>query len=308
MNTNTETTMKKPMLLDGGTGTLLWAYAEEAGIPKTAVWTYNYDHPELVLRLHREYLEAGAETILANMFGVNGPNVERAASAHTVAEEVTEALRLAKRAAREFAAGRTDGAAPGPLPKVAADIGPLSTLLAPYGKTTKEECARIYGEIADAVFAEGADLVAFETFMDLEMMRIAVTAANGSFERFRAAHPDAVKPPFLCSMTFEKRHRTMMGDTVSKIAETLAGLGADAVGMNCSYGPAEAVSIIRDFAEKTDLPLFVKPNAGMNGVVFGPAEYAAELAPAFGLVSYVGGCCGTDPAYIRELRKRIGER
>jgi 5-methyltetrahydrofolate--homocysteine methyltransferase len=299
MNTNTETTMKKPMLLDGGTGTLLWAYAEEAGIPKTAVWTYNFDHPELVLRLHKEYLEAGAETILANMFGVNGPNVERSASTHTVSEEVAEALRLAKRTVREFGE---------PNRKVAADIGPLSTLLAPYGKTTKEECARIYGEIADAVFAEGADLVASETFMDLEMMRIAVTAANGSFERFRAAHPDAVKPPFLCSMTFEKRHRTMMGDTVSKIAETLTGLGADAVGMNCSYGPAEAVSIIRDFAEKTDLPLFVKPNAGMNGVVFGPAEYAAELAPAFGLVSYVGGCCGTDPAYIRELRKRIDVR
>ncbi len=288
--------MTRPMLLDGGTGTLLWVYAEEAGIPKTAVWTYNFDHPELVLRLHKEYLEAGAETILANMFGVNGPNVERSASTHTVSEEVAEALRLAKRAVREFGE---------PNRKVAADIGPLSTLLAPYGKTTKEECARIYGEIADAAFAEGADYVAFETFMDLEMIRIAVTAATESFERFRASHPDAVKPPFLCSMTFEKRHRTMMGDTVSKIAETLAGLGADAVGMNCSYGPAEAVSIIRDFAEKTGLPLFVKPNAGMNDIVFGPADYADELAPALELVSYVGGCCGTDPAYIRELRARI---
>ncbi len=297
----------RPVLLDGGTGTLLWAYAEEAGIPKVPVWTYNLDHPELVLRLHKEYLAAGSEMILANMFGVNGPNVARS-SEHTVAEEVTAALRLAKQAAREFAAERNAAGEAAETAKVAADIGPLSTLLAPYGKLSKEECASIYGEIADAVFAEGCDAVAFETFMDLGMIRIAVTAVNESFERFRETHPEAVKPPLICSMTFEKRHRTMMGDTVSGIAETLRSLGASAVGMNCSYGPAEAASIIRDFREKTDLPLFVKPNAGMNDTVFGPEEYADELAPALGLVSYVGGCCGTDPAYIRVLRERIGKR
>ena len=138
----------------------------------------------------------------------------------------------------------------------------------------------------------GADSIALETFMDLEMLRIAVEAAK----------PFGL--PLMCSMTFEKRQRTMMGDTIEKICASMEEAGAMAVGMNCSYGPVKALEIIKSFSEKTSLPLYYKPNAGM-GEDYSAEQFAREVEPALELVSFVGGCCGCDESYIKELGKLL---
>jgi len=117
--------------------------------------------------------------------------------------------------------------------------------------------------------------------------------------------------PVFCTMTFEARGRTMMGNRVEDIAEELSELGVDAVGLNCSLGPVDALPIIREFAESTDLPLIFKPNAGKpvlaeDGSVVSPysaGDFAADVEPVLDLVTYLGGCCGSSPDYIKELKQ-----
>lgn len=277
-------------LLDGAAGTYLWKLAEEKGYAKDPVWKYNVEHPELVSRLAKDYIAAGAEIILANTFGANGPAVSRS-SGYSVAQVVGEGVRLAK----EAAAG-TDV-------KVALDIGPLTVMMEPYGDLTEEEAEEIFREQIGAGMSEGPDLVILETFMDLEMLKVAARVAK------------SYGVPVLCTMTFEARGRTMMGNSVEDIVEELTELGVDGLGLNCSLGPVDALPLIRAFAEATDLPLVFKPNAGLptldeNGhetAAYSAQTFVSEVEPALELVRFVGGCCGSDPEYIRALRARLAE-
>ena len=273
------------ILLDGAQGTRLWALAEEAGGAREPVWKYNVNRPEIVKQMHREYLEAGAQIISANTFSANRLSL-KSSPGYTVEQVVREAVAIAKDAASPYGA------------KTALDIGPLSVLLEPYGSLEEDEAAEIFGEILKSGVAAGAELIFFETFIDMEMMLIAAREAK------------KYDLPVVCSMSFEKRGRTMLGNSVEDIVETLSPLGIDGVGMNCSLGPEPALQVIREFAENTDLPLFFKPNAGMpaqtpaGDTVYDctPERFAAELAPAAPLVRWLGGCCGTDAAYIRALK------
>lgn len=266
---------RKIFLMDGAAGTTLWELAEQKGIERLPVWRYNIEHPELVLELHRRYIEAGCDMIQTNTFSVNAHSVKRS-SDYSVKEVVGAAVKLAKQAVE------------GTDIKVYLSLGPLATLLEPYGKLTKAETFEIYTELVSAGAAEGADFVVLETFMDLEMMKVAAQAAK----QFGL--------PLICSMTFEKRRRTMMGNTVQQIVDALSPLGLAAIGMNCSHGPVQAMEIIKEFSEKTDLPLYFKPNSGM-GESYGPEQFAEEVSPALEFVSYVGGCCGCDDSYIKKL-------
>ena len=280
--------MKKPILLDGAGGTSLWNMAEEQGFAKDPVWKYNVDHPELVKRLAESYIEAGSQIIYTNTFGANRHAVARS-SDYTVEQVVSAGVRIAKEAAA------------GSGVRVALDVGPLSVLMEPYGDLSEEEVAEIYREQIGAGVSEGPDLIVLETFMDLEMLKVA-TAVAGSYGL-----------PVLCTMTFEARGRTMMGNRVEDIAEELSDLGVDGIGLNCSLGPVEAIPIIRAFAENTDLPLVFKPNAGKpvlaedGGMVspYSAADFAADVEPVLDIVTYLGGCCGSDPDYIRELKRVI---
>lgn len=271
--------MKHIHLLDGSAGTALWAMAEAAGVPKKSVWMYNIEHPEFVLELHRRYVEAGSEMIQANTFSANRMSVERE-SDYSVEEIVTAAVRLAKQA--------TEGTAV----KVYATFGPLLQLMEPYGKLTAAQVEETYSELASAAVNAGADFIVLETFMDVRMAEIAAKASK----KFGI--------PVICSMTFEKRHRTMMGDTVKKIVDTLTPLGIDGLGMNCSAGPVEGLEIIKEFSESTELPLYFKPNSGM-GENYSAKQFAEELAPALPLVTYIGGCCGSNEEYIKEIKKLL---
>ena len=270
---------KKPILLDGSAGTALWAMAEERGIAREPVWKYNIEHPELVLELHRRYIAAGSEMIQTNTFSANPQSVSRS-SAYDCADVICEGVKLAKKAAE------------GTDVKVYLSSGPLSALLEPFGKLTKKETEQAYTLICDAAKDAGADYIMLETFMDVEMMKIAAACA--------------VKTglPTVCSMTFEKRRRTMIGDTVEKIVKTLEPLGIAGIGMNCSFGPVKALEVIREYASLTHLPLYFKPNSGI-GKSYSAQMFADEVAPALELVSFVGGCCGCDESYISKLREII---
>ena len=280
----------KITLLDGGCGTEMWKHAGEAGLPRVAAWRYNIEHPEIVTKVYQSYIEAGSDIFATNTFAANRLAVEREAPGHTVPEVVKAAVNLAKEAT-----SGTDA-------RFALDVGPLTQLLKPFGPLSKEDCESIYREQIGAGVEEGADLVFLETFMDLEMMKIAANIAK-SF---------GVK--VFASMTFEKKRRTLMGNSVKQIVKELGKIGVDAVGMNCSLGPDMANEIIEEYASLTDMPLFYKPNAGMpilqdDGTDFypcGPEQFAEEIAPVLDKVSYLGGCCGSTPEHIKVLRAAIG--
>ena len=281
--------MKKDiLLLDGASGTHLWNMAEEQGFAKDPVWKYNVDHPELVKRLAEEYIAAGSQIIYTNTFGANCHAVAKS-SQYTVEQVVSAGVRIAKEAAA------------GTGVKVALDVGPLSVLMEPYGDLTEEEAEEIFRQQIGAGMTENPDLIVLETFMDLEMLKVAAGVAK------------SCGVPVLCTMTFEARGRTMMGNRVEDIVEELSELGVDGVGLNCSLGPVDALPIIREFAEHTDLPLVFKPNAGKpvlaeDGSVISPysaVDFANDVAPVLDLVTYLGGCCGSSPEYISVLQQGI---
>ncbi len=263
-------------------GTKLWEKAEN----RVPVWRYNVENPAIVSDVTREYVEAGSEIVQANTFGANRCAVQK--SGRGVGEIVSAGVRLAK----EAAAGRA---------KVSLSVGPLPILMEPYGDLTEEEAAEMFAEQIAPGVAEGADLIAFETFMDADMLRVAVETAS----RFNL--------PVLATMTFTEAGKTIMGHSVERFVESMEGLPVSAVGINCSLGPEKAVPIIASFEQFTDLPLIFKPNAGKpveeNGksrVEYDIDTFVSESMRALDYnVKYIGGCCGSSPDYIRAMIRRI---
>ena len=281
--------MKKITLLDGPVGTALWAKAERDGFKKDPVWKYNVEHPEIVAELAREYAEAGSEIILTNTFGANTPAVKRSSS-YDAGDVIREGVRITKAALQ------------GTGKKTALAFGPLSMLLEPYGDLEEDECAEIYREILRAGAEEHPDYIYLMTFMDLAMMKIAAEEAK----RFDI--------PLFCSLTFETRGRTILGNSVDDMIDELTPLGLAGIGMNCSLGPDLAVPVMREFAGKTDVPLLFKPNAGKpilaadgtTATTYDAKVFADDIMPALEFVDYIGSCCGGDPSYIREIASRLG--
>lgn len=274
---------KKVVLLDGAAGTSLW---EKTGDTRP-VWTYNVDRPEAVKELNREYVAAGSEIILANTFCANAPAVEK--EGYNVHEVITRGMRLAKAAAE------------GHRVKVGLCAGPLTSLLKPFGDVTHERAAEIYREMFEAGMEEKPDLIALITFMDLEMISIALREAV----RFNL--------PVFCSMSFTKFGKTMMGNNVEKICARLEGEGASVVGLNCSLGPDAALPILQKFIDTAKVPVMFKPNAGLpneNGdSSFDADVFAKDIVKAADMgAAYVGGCCGTNAQYIARAAKLLAER
>ena len=270
------------VFLDGGMGTMLQA----AGLPVgMSPMLWNLTAPEKIAGVHRQYIDAGTQIIYTNTFGANRIKLGDEA-------EVGEVVRAAVAAAKSAAAG-TDV-------KVALDIGPIGQLLEPLGTLTFEEAYDIFREIAVAGAEAGADLAVVETMSDLYEVKAAVLALKENTDL-----------PVWVTMTFEASGRTFLGVSVPAMALTLDGLGVDAMGFNCSLGPKQLMPMVAELRRWTDLPLILKPNAGLPDPETGaytitPEEFALEMREAAELgVRYVGGCCGTDPGFIAALRQAL---
>ena len=273
------------VILDGAMGTMLQQKGMEVG---TVPETLNILKPEWIVDIHRQYIEAGSQIVYANTFGAN--RLKMTGTDFTVAEIVEAAIKNARKAA-EIASAPHKAA-------IALDMGPIGQLLEPTGSLTFEEAYDIYREIVEA--GKDADLIIIETMTDLYETKAAVLAAKENSNL-----------PVFVTMTFEENGRTFTGCSVSAMCLTLCGLGVDALGVNCSLGPKDLVPIVEEISKWSDVPIIVKPNAGLpdpvtNAYNVDPEEFAnscASMLP-FG-AQILGGCCGTNPSYIASLRQML---
>ena len=273
---------KRFVLLDGGMGTQLQTRGLQPGQkPELAA----LEMPDTLTAIHGDYARAGADILLANTFGANAKKL--AGCPCTVEQVVSASIACARSAAAETGA------------LVALDIGPLGELLVPAGTLSFEDAYAEFAQVIRAGAAAGADLVFLETMTDLYELKAAILAAK-----------ENCALPVFTSMSFESRGRTFTGCTVESYAVTAAGLGADAVGINCSLGPKEILPFAQRLCRSVPagVPVFVKPNAGLpnpdGSYNLNAEEFAAEMKAYASIgVSMVGGCCGTTPAFIAKLQQ-----
>ena len=269
------------ILLDGGMGTMLQAAGLKLGARPEEL---NITDPALIEGIHGQYAAAGSRIVNANTFGASAHKLT--GSAYTLEQIITAGIENCKRACAPYGA------------LTALDVGPLGELLEPSGTLAFEDAVAEYARIVKAGEAAGADLIFFETYTDLYELKAALLAAK-----------ENTHLPILASMSFEAGGRTFTGCTVESFAATARGLGADAVGINCSLGPKEIFPMAKRLAEAVpgNFPVFVKPNAGLpradgSGYDITPQLFALQMKPYRELHLFAaGGCCGTTPEFIKLL-------
>ncbi|MGQ9904182.1 MAG: homocysteine S-methyltransferase family protein [Anaerolineae bacterium] len=276
-----------PVLTDGAWGTMLQSLGLPVGDCPDA---WNLVCPERVEQVARAYVDAGSQIILTNTFGANRITLERHGLASQAAAINRAGVEISKRAAAERA-------------KVFASIGPSGKMLM-MGEVSEEDLRAAFEEQAQALAAGGADGIVIETMSDLGEIKVALAAAK------------ATGLPVVASMTFDSgknKDRTLMGVTPEEAAEELANAGADAIGANCGQGIEGYVSICKRLHAATALPVWIKPNAGLPEMVNGQIMYRvtpqafAAYAPAMrnAGASFLGGCCGSNPDFIRALAEAL---
>ncbi len=286
--------LSRPVLADGAMGTVLYA----RGIFINRCYDeLNLSDPGLILSIHEEYLQAGAEILETNTFGANRFRLARHGLAGKVAEINAAGVRLARQAAEHLKEKQAGDA------WVGGSIGPLGVRLEPLGKTGLDEARAAFAEQISALAGAGADLLIIETMPALNEAREALTAA-------REMAPDL---PVLVMVTVDDESNCLDGSSPEHAAALLTEWGAGAIGVNCSTGPATVLTAIEAMRKATTLPLAAMPNAGMPRAVEGrniylcSPEYMASFARkaiAAG-AQIVGGCCGTTPNHIRAMRSAM---
>ena len=275
---------KEFILLDGAMGTMLQREGLEAGdLPETL----GIEKPKAIETIHKKYIDAGSQIVYSNTFGANAYKMKD--SGYTVDELIKAAVKNAKNATKG-----TDAL-------VALDIGPIGKLLEPTGDLKFEEAYEIFKE--QVIAGKDADLIVFETMTDLYELKAGVLAAKENSDL-----------PVICTMTFEENLRTFTGCTISSMAITMEGLGVDALGVNCSLGPKELFDIVKELSKWTNLPIIVKPNAGLPNPDTGEYDistedftFYVEKFIQFG-VKIFGGCCGTSPEYIKAVYEMLKDK
>ena len=276
------------LIADGAWGTELLRRGLMQGSPPDE---WNLTHPEIVRDITREYLEAGSAVILTNTFGANRYRLE--------AHGLSDRLREINMKAAEIARGVVAESA-----VVAGDIGPSGHLIA-LGEVTEEELRAAFAEQARALRDGGVDWIVIETMTDVEEMAIAVGAAR-----------EATGLPVVASMSYNrtpKGFRTMMGDTPETCVRRAESEGASLIGANCGIGIEDYVPLAPILRGLTTLPVWIKANAGIPRIVGGkvtfplsPEQFASFVPDLVAEgVDVIGGCCGTDPSFIREIRREI---
>jgi homocysteine S-methyltransferase len=284
-----------PVLADGAMGTMIHA---RAGSSIDACFDFfNIIRPDVIVDIHRAYLDAGADLIETNTFGANRVKLAEYGLENQVAAINRAGVELARQSARD--AGRESV-------YIAGSVGPLGTGLAPYGRIKPDEARAIFSASITALAHAGVDVLVFETFSDLDELLIALTSA-------RAAAPDT---PVIAQMTFGPDDRTRIGYNPARVARDLHAAGAHVIGVNCSGGPAQISRVIQAMmAAVPEARYSAMPNAGFPQTIGGrtmyPAttDYFADFASALKAlgVSVIGGCCGTTPRHIDAMRAALDD-
>lgn len=279
------------IFLDGATGSNLLMRGMPGGVCPEK-WISG--HPDVLIGLQKEYVEAGTDILYAPTFTANRIKLAE----YGLEQEIRELNLSLVAASREAAGGRA---------MVAGDLTMTGEQLAPLGHLDFEELITVYKEQIGYLAEAGVDLLVVETMMSLQESRAALIAAKETV-------PDL---PVMVTMTFETDERSLFGTDAQTAAVVLSSLGADAVGANCSTGPAQMAGVIRQMAEVTDIPIIAKPNAGLPSLnakgetvyEMEPEEFREEMALLREAgASILGGCCGTTPAHIRALTQEFAEK
>lgn len=275
------------VVLDGGMGTLL----QKAGLPLGELpERWNLTHAETVREIHTAYFNAGSNVVATNTFGAN-----RLKFNESELEEIIRAAIENARAAASRSKGKQEKF-------VALDIGPTGKLLKPYGDFDFEEAVALFAETVRLGVKYGADLVLIETMGDSYETKAALLAVKENCDL-----------PVLVSCAYYADEKLMTGASPEAMVALVEGMGADAVGVNCSLGPRQMRGIVERLLKSASIPVLVKPNAGLP-VTRGTRTYYdvnkekfADATAEFVALGarLVGGCCGTTPDYIKELVKRI---
>ena len=268
------------VIFDGAMGTRLY----DKGVFINRVFDeLNLSQPALVKEIHKEYLDAGAMVLETNSFGANRFKL----APHGLADKLEAINFQAAKIAKEIA---------GDNAYVCGSIGPLGARIEPMGKITADEAEKAFAEQASALLAGGVDLLAFETFVDINELEIAVKAARKLTDK-----------PIIASMTIGEDFCTIYGTNLETISSKLNNSGADIIGLNCSVGPKIMFDAMEKLRELTNLPLIAQPNAGLPRMVENRTiylcnpEYFGEYAKRFIQIGVriLGGCCGTTPDHIK---------
>jgi len=282
------------MLADGAMGTVLYA----RGVFINRCYDeLNLSEPGLILSIHEEYLQAGAEILETNTFGANRFRLARHGLAGRVAEINAAGVKLARQAVAHLKEKQAGEA------WVAGSVGPLGVRLEPLGPTSLAEAREAFVEQIQALAFAGADLLVIET----------MPALNEAREALEAARATAPGLPVLVMVTVDDESNCLDGSSPQQAAALLTEWGATAIGVNCSTGPATVLTAIEAMRASTELPLAAMPNAGMPHAVEGrniylcSPEYMASFARKAirAGVQIVGGCCGTTPNHIRAMRSAM---
>lgn len=273
------------LLFDGGTGSLL----QEAGLkPGELPETWNISRPDIIKKLHADYLRAGCDIIKTNTFGANRFKYN-SETKFNLNEIVTAAMEHAKSAVREAGRGY-----------VALDLGPTGKLLKPMGQLGFEEAVSVFREVVEIGASQGADLILIETMSDTYEMKAAVLAAK-----------EAADLPVFATVILDEKGKMLTGGTPQAVIGLLEGLGVDGLGMNCGLGPVQMKPYVREFLKHASVPVIVNPNAGLprsegGKTVYdiGPDEFESAMKEILDLgISMAGGCCGTTPEHIKRLNR-----
>lgn len=285
---------KKIVICDGAMGTMLQKQPVPPGKHPELL---NLTHPEVIEGIFTEYFDAGSDFVATNTFGAN--RYKLADSGHSVAEVVTAAVNVARRAAdkAEKSTGR---------PRcVALDISPIGRIMEPTGDLTFEEAYDIYTEIIEAGSTAGADFLLFETYTDLAELRAGIIAAK-----------EHSRLPIFATVTFQEDGRMLMGADPETVVNVLQDMGIDALGVNCSLGPRQMVPIAEQILAESHLPVIVQPNAGLPRIENGKTVFDVTIREYTEIMTQLvdkgvrvaGGCCGTDPDYIASLAQALNSR
>ncbi len=273
------------LFLDGGMGTLL---QKKGLLPGELPETWNLSHPEVITEIHRDYYNAGSNVVSTNTFGANLLKFSK----QELKDIINAAVLNARKAAEESSGTQKKW--------VALDIGPSGRMLAPYGDFDFEDAVSLFAETIKLGAEAGVDLILIETMNDSYETKAALLAAKENCDL-----------PVFVSNAYSADGKLMTGASPAAMVAMLEGMGADAIGVNCSLGPKALMPIVQEYLKYSSLPILVKPNAGLPKAVDGKTiydvsaeEFADEVCDMVKTgVRICGGCCGTTPEYIASLCK-----